>query len=184
MIITNINSLFLISTEKGLSINTDIFETNIVNLSLVIGLLVYYGRTALIEAIKNHKNVILKNILEAENKFKEAEENLFAAKTNLEISKKKAEEIKKQGKQISQETLKNLLETVNEDIKRFKKINLSTIKLEEEKSINEICLKLTDLSLSTSIEKINKKLNSVYQKKIISQTIEKLSSKITHVSLI
>lgn len=46
VIITNINSLFLISTEKGLKINTDIFETNIVNLSIVIGLLVYYGRTA------------------------------------------------------------------------------------------------------------------------------------------
>jgi F-type H+-transporting ATPase subunit b len=80
VIITNINSLFLISTEKGFKINTDIFETNIINLSIVIGLLVYYGRTALIEAIKNHKNTILKNIQEAENKFKEAEESLLAAK--------------------------------------------------------------------------------------------------------
>jgi F-type H+-transporting ATPase subunit b len=183
VIITNINSLFLISTEKGFKINTDIFETNIINLSIVIGLLVYYGRTALIEAIKNHKNTILKNIQEAENKFKEAEESLLAAKKNFEISKNKAEEIKKQGKIISHETLKNMLDGIDEDIKRFKKINLSTIKLEEEKSINEICLKLTNLSLSAAIEKINKKLNSSYQKKIISQTIEKLSSKIAYVPL-
>ena len=74
-----------------------------------------------------------------------------------------------------------MLEAVDEDIKRLKKINLSTIKLEEEKSINEICLKLTNLSLSTAIEKINKKLNSAYQKKIITQTIDKLSSKIMSV---
>jgi uncharacterized protein (DUF2344 family) len=107
----------------------------------------------------------------------------LAAKKNFEISKNKAEEIKKQGKIISHETLKNMLEGIDEDIKRFKKINLSTIKLEEEKSINEICLKLTNLSLSAAIEKINKKLNSSYQKKIISQTIEKLSSKIAYVPL-
>lgn len=79
--------------------------------------------------------------------------------------------------------MKNLLETVEEDIKRLKKINLATIKLEEEKSINEICLKLTNLSLSVAIEKIDKKLNSSYQKKLISQTIEKLSSKVIYVPL-
>ncbi len=101
----------------------------------------------------------------------------------METATNKAEEIKIQGNLLSKETLKNLLEAVDEDIKRLKKINLSTIKLEEEKSINEICLKLTNLSLSTAIEKINKKLNSAYQKKIISQTIDKLSSKIVSVSV-
>lgn len=135
----------------------------------------------LIDTIKNHKETILRNIQEAENKFKEAEENLLLARKNLETATNKAEEIKIQGNLLSRETLKNLLEAVDEDIKRLKKINLSTIKLEEEKSINEICLKLTNLSLSTAIEKINKKLNSAYQKKIITQTIDKLSSKIMSV---
>lgn len=42
----NINIIGLISESKGFGINTDIFETNILNLSIVIGLLVYYGRIA------------------------------------------------------------------------------------------------------------------------------------------
>ena len=44
MIIDNINVFTIIS--EGFGINTDIFETNILNLSVVIGVLIYYGRTA------------------------------------------------------------------------------------------------------------------------------------------
>jgi F-type H+-transporting ATPase subunit b len=42
----NINLFVLLSESKGFGINTDIFETNILNLSVVIGLLIYYGRIA------------------------------------------------------------------------------------------------------------------------------------------
>lgn len=46
MIINNINMLFFISESEGFGINTDLFETNILNLSVVIGVLIYYGRVA------------------------------------------------------------------------------------------------------------------------------------------
>jgi len=39
-----INILTLISERDEFGINTDIFETNILNLSVVIGVLVYYGK--------------------------------------------------------------------------------------------------------------------------------------------
>lgn len=39
-----INILPLLSERSGFGINTDIFETNILNLSVVIGFLVYYGK--------------------------------------------------------------------------------------------------------------------------------------------
>jgi F-type H+-transporting ATPase subunit b len=42
----NINMLMFISNSGGFGINTDVFETNILNLSVVIGVLVYYGRAA------------------------------------------------------------------------------------------------------------------------------------------
>ena len=45
----NINMLAFVSHSDGFGINTDIFETNILNLSVVIGVLVYYGRAAFTE---------------------------------------------------------------------------------------------------------------------------------------
>lgn len=46
MIMYNINMLMFVSHSDGFGINTDVFETNILNLSVVIGVLVYYGRAA------------------------------------------------------------------------------------------------------------------------------------------
>jgi ABC-type hemin transport system substrate-binding protein len=70
-----------------------------------------------------------------------------------------------------------LLDAVEEDIKRLKALNLATVKMEEEKSINEICQKLSQVALIKAIEKISSKLNANLQKKIISRKIEKLSVK-------
>jgi hypothetical protein len=63
---------------------------------------------------------------------------LAFAKKNFELSKTKAEQIKAQGVALSVQTSKTILEMVDEDIKRLKAANLSTIKFEEEKSINEV----------------------------------------------
>nr|YP_009032751.1 ATPase subunit I [Euglenaformis proxima]AGL12017.1 ATPase subunit I [Euglenaformis proxima] len=172
---SNLNNIF--SEAKGFGINTDIFETNILNLSVVIIVLIYYGRITLGDLIKSRKDIILKNIEEADNKLREATENLVFAKKNLELSILKAEEIKSQSKILATQTTKSLLETLNDDISRLKVANLSFVQFEENKSINEICEKLTFLSSLQAIEKLNKRLNSSLQKKIISNNIEKLSIK-------
>lgn len=78
---------------------------------------------------------------------------------------------------MSQQSAAALLENVEEDIKRLKKSNLSTLKLEEEKAINEIYQKLNSIAIEKAVEKITKKLNSNFQKKIVAQNIEKLSLK-------
>lgn len=55
--------------------------------------------------------------------------------------------------------------------------NLSTIRLEEERSINDVCQKLSELALHKAVERLEKKLNNNIQKKIITQNIDRLSSK-------
>lgn len=100
------------------------------------------------------------------------------AKKNFESAKLKSEQIRNQGSLLSLEMTKSLLDIIEEDIKRLKISNLSILKLEKEKSINEICQKLNQFAITKGIEKINKKINSSVQKKIISQSIQKLSTKI------
>lgn len=131
----------------------------------------------LTDIVKERKDNILKSIQDAENKFREAEEKLLLAKNNFEAAKIKAEQIKSQNSILSTETAKNILKSIEEDIKRLKMSNLSAIRLEEEKSVNEVCLKLSELALTKAVEKLEKRLNSNIQRKIISQNIEKLSFK-------
>lgn len=44
MVFNNISIVTLFAEHEGFGINTDIFETNVLNLSVVIGVLIYYGR--------------------------------------------------------------------------------------------------------------------------------------------
>lgn len=172
---SNIN---IIVAEAGkLGINTDIFETNVLNLSVVIGVLIFYGRVALADLINSRKDLILKNLQDADSKFRQAEENLLFAQKNFEIAQLKAKEIRDQSSVVSKQTYKNLLNVVDEDIKRLKISNLSFIKFEEEKSISEVCHKLSLSALSKSIDNLNNRLNSILEKRIISQNIDKLSVK-------
>lgn len=45
IIIVIINIFNFISEYEGFGINTDIIETNVLNLAVVIGVLIYYGRS-------------------------------------------------------------------------------------------------------------------------------------------
>lgn len=45
MISYNINLFNFLAEREGFGINTDLFDTNILNLAVVIGVLVYYGKS-------------------------------------------------------------------------------------------------------------------------------------------
>nr|YP_010700472.1 ATP synthase CF0 subunit I [Strombomonas costata]WCH63611.1 ATP synthase CF0 subunit I [Strombomonas costata] len=177
MINNNINIFMLISESEGFGINTDILETNVLNLSVVIGVLIYYGRIVLSDLINSRKEVILKSLQEADNKLREAEENLIFAKKNFDMAKVKSEQIRSQSLLLANQTSQSMLNAVEEDIKRLKATNLSAVRFEEEKSISEVCQKLSNLALTTVVDRLNKRLNSNLQKKILLQNIDKLSIK-------
>nr|YP_009538659.1 ATPase subunit I [Phacus pleuronectes]AYQ93670.1 ATPase subunit I [Phacus pleuronectes] len=175
ILIMMINMFNFISESEGFKINTDIFETNVLNLAVVIGVLIYYGRSLLSDIIKNRKEIILRNLQEADNKFREASENLEFAKEKFQSAQLKADQIRTQGLSLASQTSKKLIESIEEDIKRLKETTLSAVRFEEEKSITEVCQKLNEFAFLKAIEILKKRLSSAVQRKIISQNTEKLS---------
>lgn len=97
-----------------------------------------YFLSHLSDLLKSRKDLILRNLQDADNKLREAQENLSFAKKNFDTAQVKAEQIRNQGLILSSQTSKTLLDSVEEDIKRLKTSSLSTIRFEEEKSINEV----------------------------------------------
>ena len=90
------------------------------------------------DLIKSRQEMIFKNLQEADNKFSEAENSLTTARKNLEVAKDKADQISTQSLVLSQQMTKNFFISIDEDIKRLKNSNISIIRFEEEKSINEV----------------------------------------------
>ena len=83
--------------EQALEIgfNTDIFDTNLINLSLVVGVVVTLGGDALTSALDERRRSILSSLEDANNKFNEAQNLLKSAQTKLEEAKMEALSIEK-----------------------------------------------------------------------------------------
>nr|YP_010700110.1 ATP synthase CF0 subunit I [Colacium mucronatum]WCH63256.1 ATP synthase CF0 subunit I [Colacium mucronatum] len=160
MVINNINIFTLISKTENFGINTNIFETNILNLAVVIGVLIYYGRSAF--SIRNFPKLM--KLEDADTKFLEAQESLKMALKSLESAEIQAEKIRAQGITLSNQTAKSLLDSVEEDIKRLEKLNIATVLFEEQKSVKEVCQKLWKLASKRAILIIKKRIRSLEPK--------------------
>jgi F-type H+-transporting ATPase subunit b len=82
----------LIFSGHGFGFNTNILETNVINLAVVIAVVVSVVGDAVRELLKNRKETIINNLREADNRANEALEKRDLAKSNykkLKASKKK-----------------------------------------------------------------------------------------------
>jgi F-type H+-transporting ATPase subunit b len=143
---------------EGFGINTNLFETNVINLAVVIGVLVYFGGDVLSTILKNRQDSITKSVTDAELRFQEATKKLEDAKAQLQVAKTKAEEIRAQGLVTAQQSAKTLLERAQEDITRLEESKQSTIRVEEEKVVAQICEQISSLALSKAAASVKTRL--------------------------
>lgn len=72
--------LFLSHESEGFGLNTDIFETNVINLVLLLSLVFYVGKDFLGSTLNERQRAILDKIEEADKKVNEADKRFFEAR--------------------------------------------------------------------------------------------------------
>ena len=73
--------------NEGFGFNGNILETNIINLSVVVGVVVSFGGDALRSLLDTRKETILKNFEEVKQRSEEAREKLALATKEVENAK-------------------------------------------------------------------------------------------------
>ena len=140
--------------------NTNILETNVLNLAVVLAIVITYVGDALRGLLANRKQTILNNFREADQRASEAQERLNQARLQLEKAKTKADEISQQAVFTVDQEKKLILSQTQEDIKRLGTLQQETLKFEQQKAQNELAQKLVRLALHQVREKLNQRLNS------------------------
>jgi len=140
--------------------NTNILETNVLNLAVVLAIVITYVGDALRGLLANRKQTILNNFREADQRASEAQDRLNQARLQLENAKKKADEISQQAIFTVDQEKKHILSQTQEDIKRLSILQQETLKFEQQKAQNELAQKLVRLALHQVREKLNQRLNS------------------------
>jgi len=171
----NFDQLFLLRVEEeGISLNSDILETGLINIVILIIILIFASQDFLGSFLEERKNTIINDIQNAEDRLEEA-------KNRLKDAQKQLNQVNVVIKQVRDETIatkKVLLEAdifeTEEDLKTRFERTIATCQTKERQVFLEIKQKIISLVFNQLIGKINTMFDAKNQKLLVDQIINKL----------
>ena len=146
----------------GFGINTDIFETNIINLAAVIGIVISFVGSNLTAVLADRKKNILNNLQDATQRALEAEQKLNQARTQLELAKKKAEEIRAEGISRATQEINTVVSQHEIRLSKLQEFKQETLSFYQQKAFKEAYLYVISRIMTRVREKLNSGLDSTY----------------------
>ena len=164
----------LASETKGFGLNFDILETNLINLVIIIGVLVYFGRGFLGSKLQERREKIEKAITEAEARQKKAASSLAEQQQKLQMAKKEAEKITADAKTNAEAARQAVLEQSAKDVERLKASAAQDLTSQQEKVMQELRKRVSEMAIEKVRSRLPEKLNDGAQSKLIDQSIAQL----------
>lgn len=124
--------------DGGFGLNTNILETNLINLAIIITVLFVFGRKVLGNTLKTRRENIETAIKSAEQRAKDAEARLKDAQIKLEQAQAEAERIKKAAEGNAEAAKKAILDQATADIQRMQDAGAADLNAELNKAIAQL----------------------------------------------
>jgi len=166
----------MVSLAEGFGFNTDIFETNILNLAVVLTVVFSAGKDALASILETRREKILTSLRSADDRFKQAQLELDAANAEFEQALEKVKEIQIDGAK-NLEALISERQTRREEIAvRFETLKEETVRLEEEKAVSAVRQQIIVRAFEKTVEGIKAYMTPTRHRKYISRSIALMNS--------
>nr|ULU28682.1 ATPase subunit I [Meconopsis racemosa]WAS32381.1 ATPase subunit I [Meconopsis pseudohorridula] len=151
--------------------NTDILATNPINLSVVLGVLIFFGKGVLSDLLDNRKQRILSTIRNSEELRGGAIEQLEKARARLRKVEMEADQFRVNGySEIEREKL-NLINSTYKNLVQLENYKNETIKFEQQKAINQVRQRVFQQALQGALGTLNSCLNSELHLRTINANI-------------
>jgi len=147
---------------EGFGINTDIFETNIINLAAVVAIVISFVGKNLSALLEDRKKTIVNNLQEASLRASEAQERLNVAKNQLELAKKKAAEIREEGILRATQEINNCVFQHEQRLSKLEEFKQETVQFYEQKAFKQAYMYVISRIMSRVKERLNKGLDATY----------------------
>nr|YP_009271375.1 AtpF [Taraxacum officinale]YP_009307472.1 AtpF [Taraxacum platycarpum]YP_009316538.1 ATP synthase CF0 subunit I [Taraxacum obtusifrons]YP_009316623.1 ATP synthase CF0 subunit I [Taraxacum amplum]YP_009327479.1 ATP synthase CF0 subunit I [Taraxacum brevicorniculatum]YP_009970922.1 ATP synthase CF0 B subunit [Reichardia ligulata]YP_010234286.1 AtpF [Taraxacum erythrospermum]YP_010317530.1 ATP synthase CF0 B subunit [Reichardia crystallina]YP_010339243.1 ATP synthase CF0 B subunit [Reichard len=151
--------------------NTDILATNLINLSVVLGVLIFFGKGVLSDLLDNRKQRILNTIRNSEELRQGAIEQLEKARARLRKVEIEADQFRVNGySEIEREKL-NLIDSTYKTLEQLENYKNETINFEQQKASNQVRQRVFQQALQGALGTLNSCLNSELHLRTISANI-------------
>nr|YP_009670706.1 ATP synthase CF0 subunit I [Passiflora tenuiloba]QCX30013.1 ATP synthase CF0 subunit I [Passiflora tenuiloba] len=136
-------------------LNTDIFATNIINLSVVLGVLIFFGKRVLSDLLGNRKQRILNTIRNSEELRGGVLEQLEKARAHLGKVEIEADQYRvNEYSEIERQKL-GLINLTYKTLEQLENSKNETILVEQEKAINQVQQRVFKQALQGALGTLN-----------------------------
>nr|WCP17129.1 ATP synthase CF0 subunit I [Menispermum dauricum]WCP17477.1 ATP synthase CF0 subunit I [Menispermum canadense]WCP17216.1 ATP synthase CF0 subunit I [Menispermum dauricum]WCP17303.1 ATP synthase CF0 subunit I [Menispermum dauricum]WCP17390.1 ATP synthase CF0 subunit I [Menispermum dauricum] len=156
--------------------NTDILATNPINLSVVLGVLIFFGKGVLNDLLDNRKQRILSTIRNSEELRGGAIEQLEKARARLRKVELEADEYRVNGYSEIERDKLNLINSTYKNLEQLENYKNETIQFEQQRAINEVRQRVFQQALQGALETLNSCLNGELHLRTISTNIGMLGA--------
>jgi F-type H+-transporting ATPase subunit b len=172
----NFDQIFtLLAEHEGIGLNTDILETGLINILVLVAILIYTGRDFLGSLLEERKTTIVKGVQDAEDRLNEAQKRLAEAEKQLNQANLVISEIKNETIATKKILLESDASKAKKDLAvRFERA-LATFRSKERQIFLEIKQQIVSLVLQRTVTRVQETFKSKERAAaLINETINKL----------
>lgn len=151
-----------IPLAEGFGINTNVFDTNIINLSAVIAIVISFVGPNFTALLEDRRKTILKNLEEANQRALEAKEKLDQAKKQLDLAKIRAKEISEEGVLRASQEVNSVLSQHQSRLDRLSEFKEERVGFYQQKSFKKAYLYVVSRIITRVKERLAAGLDNTY----------------------
>ena len=159
------------AAEGGFGLNFDILETNLINLSIVIGVVVYFGRKFLGNVLSDRRAKIEEAIREAEQRLQTAREALADQQQKLAQAQAEAESIRRKAEEDAKVAREAILTQSNQEIQRLRETAVQDLNTARERAIAELRQRVTAMALQQVESQLRTQIDESGQQQLVDRSI-------------
>lgn len=160
----------------GFGINLNLIETNLINLIIVIGVLIWFLRGFLGGILQRRREQILAELTDAEERLRSANSALAAAQSELAAAQQKAEQIRADGKLRSEAVRADSERRTIEEMARVKQEALSDLNAEAARVSALLRREAARQAIQKALAELPGRLDAEAQVRLIDQSITTLGN--------
>nr|YP_010895672.1 ATPase I subunit [Chorispora sibirica]YP_010895754.1 ATPase I subunit [Chorispora songarica]WJZ19663.1 ATPase I subunit [Chorispora sibirica]WJZ19745.1 ATPase I subunit [Chorispora songarica] len=151
--------------------NTDILATNPINLSVVFGVLIFFGKGVLNDLLDNRKQRILNTIRNSEELREGAIQQLENARARLRKVETEADQFRVNGYSEIEREKWNLIDSTYRTLKQLENYKNETILFEQQRTINQVRERVFRQALQGAIGTLKSCLNHELHLRTINENL-------------
>lgn len=159
---------------RGFGLNFDLLDTNLINLAIIIGVLIVFGRKFLGETLSSRKMQIEREIRDAEERKQKAASELASQQQKLAQAQAEAKKLIENAYARAESVKASIAEQADRDIERLKADAQRDLTSQQDRISLELRRYVADKALGAAEGMCKSELNEDSQQRLIDRSIAML----------